>query len=134
MHCITSPHSGHTASPWSDASCTGDCFPKTLHRDIVSFSVGSSNIQSEGFPFTLLTSKFMFCVLCSQNETADAKVPLVITLPQGIGALDFYIDLAIDCVNITDITVHIVLLARYPNPTDKPSKLWSTGAYAYTAM
>jgi hypothetical protein len=37
-------------------------------------------------------------------------VPLVITLPPGIGAVDFYIDLAIDCVNTTDVTVRAILI------------------------
>ncbi|CAL8471357.1 g10899 [Coccomyxa elongata] len=57
------------------------------------------------------------CIVYSQNENADAKVPLVITLPPGIGALDFYIDLAIDCVNTTNITVPCdVSVATWPLP------------------
>lgn len=32
-------------------------------------------------------------------------MPLVIALPPGVGALDFYIDLAIDCVETTNVTM-----------------------------
>lgn len=54
---------------------------------------------------------------CSQNESAIAKVPLVMTLPPGVGALDFYIDLGIDCVNTTNITVPCeVSVATWPLP------------------
>ena len=42
---------------------------------------------------------------CSQNVSAVESVPLVIALPADIGAIDFYIDLAIDCVNTTNVTV-----------------------------
>jgi hypothetical protein len=42
---------------------------------------------------------------CSQNVSAVERVPLVIALPSGVGALDFYIDLAIDCVETTNITM-----------------------------
>ena len=42
---------------------------------------------------------------CSQNVSAVERVPLVIALPPGVGALDFYIDLAIDCVETTNVTM-----------------------------
>lgn len=54
---------------------------------------------------------------CSQNEEADAKVPLVISLPPGMGAIDFYIDLAIDCVETVNVTLPCaVSVATWPLP------------------
>ena len=32
------------------------------------------------------------------------SVPLVMALPPGVGAVDFYIDLAIDCVETVNVT------------------------------
>jgi hypothetical protein len=41
----------------------------------------------------------------------------VISLPPGIGALDFYIDLAIDCVGTVNVTLPCeVSVATYPLP------------------
>ena len=37
--------------------------------------------------------------------SAVESVPLVSALPTGVGAIDFYIDLAIDCVNTTNVTM-----------------------------
>ena len=45
------------------------------------------------------------CTCCSQNVSAVESMPLVIALPTGVGAIDFYIDLAIDCVNTTNVTM-----------------------------
>lgn len=49
-------------------------------------------------------SQDCLCAGCSQNVSAVEGVPLVLALPPGVGAIDFYIDLAIDCVNTTDVT------------------------------
>ena len=45
------------------------------------------------------------CSCCSQNVSAVESVPLVIALPTGVGAIDFYIDLALDCMNTTNVTM-----------------------------
>ena len=42
---------------------------------------------------------------CSQNQSAAATVPVSMRLPPGVGAVDFYLDLAIDCVNTTSVTM-----------------------------
>ena len=53
----------------------------------------------------------------SQNESAVAAVPLLISLPPAVGAIDFYIDLAIDCVETVNVTVTCqVSVAAWPLP------------------
>ena len=48
--------------------------------------------------------RLALCLLCSQNVSAVPSVPLVMALPPGVGAVDFYIDLAIDCVETVNVT------------------------------
>jgi hypothetical protein len=64
------------------------------------------------------------CALCSQNQSAAALVPVEIKLPPGVGAIDFYLDLAIDCVNTTSVTMPCFVMVEplQPDPfvTIKP--------------
>ena len=59
--------------------------------------------------------------ICSQNVSAVERVPLVIALPPGVGALDFYIDLAIDCVETTNVTMPCQVRS-YPECLSSQSK------------
>ena len=44
-------------------------------------------------------------------------MPLVVSLPPAVGAIDFYIDLAIDCVETVNVTVPCeVSVAAWPLP------------------
>lgn len=53
----------------------------------------------------------------SQNESAVAAIPLVVSLPPAVGAVDFYIDLAIDCVETVNVTALCeVSVAAWPLP------------------
>ena len=56
------------------------------------------------------------CIACSQNQSAAALVPVEITLPPGVGAIDFYLDLAIDCVNTTSVTMPCFVMVEPLQP------------------
>ena len=50
----------------------------------------------------------------SQNESAAALYPVSMRLPPGVGAIDFYLDLAIDCVNTTSVTMPCFVMTDPP--------------------
>lgn len=55
------------------------------------------------------------CIVYSQQENTDPSTPLKLKLPDGVGAVDFYLDAAIDCITTLSVTLSCTLTVQPGN-------------------